>query len=223
MMPTSTVSKPVFKRPGLEKQYEFNSDVLALISPLLPIAPEDYRIKATIAKAIQLLSQRNEIIVVADKDPAVWDFVEQHEKAASFKTSNPALAEFLKNVKKETPRKESKAVQKTNSVNGVNSATARDETTLIRGKLDDIPDTSIDNSLKDFYGVRKKANCTVTSAVRRTALLFPNRNGRALLPALGHFLLSNSLIEKLCQPVSGVPALRLPQVGWQIIGTSGFA
>ncbi|VDO79925.1 unnamed protein product [Heligmosomoides polygyrus] len=102
--------------------------------------------------------------------------------------------------------------QKTYGVNGINGATARDEATLIRGKLDDIPDTSIDNSLKDFRGVRKKTNWTVTSAVSKTALLLPKRDGRALLPALGHFLLSNNLIEKLCQPVSRAPALRLPQV-----------
>ncbi|VDP11327.1 unnamed protein product [Heligmosomoides polygyrus] len=44
-------------------------------------------------------------------------------------------------------------------MNGINGATARDETTLIPGKLDDVPDTSIDNSLNDYHGVRKKANC----------------------------------------------------------------
>ncbi|VDP44706.1 unnamed protein product [Heligmosomoides polygyrus] len=95
-------------------------------------------------------------------------------------------------------------------MNGISGATARDGTTLIRGKLDDIPGTSIENSLKDFHGVRKKANWTVTSAVRRAALL-QSRDRRTLLPALGHFLLSNNLIEKLCRPVSKAPALRLSQ------------
>ncbi|VDP34701.1 unnamed protein product [Heligmosomoides polygyrus] len=77
--------------------------------------------------------------------------------------------------------------QNTKGVYGIKGTTARYEATLIRGKLDDIPDTSIDNSLKEFHSVRKKANWTITSTVRRIALLLPNRDVRALLPALGTF------------------------------------
>ncbi|VDP31509.1 unnamed protein product [Heligmosomoides polygyrus] len=77
---------------------------------------------------------------------------------------------------------------KTYGVNGINGATARDETTLIPGKLDDIPNTSIDNSLKDFHGVRKKANWTVRIRPRAgTQLdyyLFPTAVGRFLAALL---------------------------------------
>lgn len=72
------MSRPVFKRSGLEKHYDFDSEELAIIRPLLPIAPDEYQVKASIAKVITLLAHRNDIITVADKDPTVWDFVEQH-------------------------------------------------------------------------------------------------------------------------------------------------
>ncbi|VDO95710.1 unnamed protein product [Heligmosomoides polygyrus] len=53
-------------------------------------------------------------------------------------------------------------------MNGINGATAIYEAALIAGKLDDVPYSSIDNSL-----------C-------RTALL-PNRNRRTLVPTLRTF------------------------------------
>ncbi|VDP12856.1 unnamed protein product [Heligmosomoides polygyrus] len=62
--------------------------------------------------------------------------------------------------------------QKTNSMYGINDATARFEATLIGGKLNDIANASIYNSLEDFYAVRVQANWTVNRAVRRTAVFF---------------------------------------------------
>lgn len=45
--------------------------------------------------------------------------------------------------------------QKTNGIYGINRTAAGNETTLIIGKLDDIPVTSIDNSLNDFHESRR--------------------------------------------------------------------
>uniref|UniRef100_A0A183FTW5 Reverse transcriptase domain-containing protein n=1 Tax=Heligmosomoides polygyrus TaxID=6339 RepID=A0A183FTW5_HELPZ len=55
--------------------------------------------------------------------------------------------------------------QKTSSMYGIDGATARYEATLIGGKLDDIANTSIYNSLEDFHAVREQANWTVIRAV----------------------------------------------------------
>ncbi|VDO18925.1 unnamed protein product [Heligmosomoides polygyrus] len=54
---------------------------------------------------------------------------------------------------------------------GIDGATARYEATLIGGKLDDIANTSIYNSLEDFH------------AVREPALLLPYRDRRSCFPA----------------------------------------
>ncbi|VDO76196.1 unnamed protein product [Heligmosomoides polygyrus] len=100
--------------------------------------------------------------------------------------------------------------QEADGVNCINGATASLESALIVGKLDDVPNSSIDNSLKDLHAVRKQANRTVFGAVCRTALLLPNRNRRALAPTLRHFVPRHNLVKELRQPLSRVPALGLP-------------
>ncbi|KAL6727836.1 hypothetical protein Aduo_009679 [Ancylostoma duodenale] len=63
-MPSSS-SKPKFTKPGLSRQFDFNSEILSILSPLL-------------LKVIQLLTQRNELLAVADSDPDVWEFYDKH-------------------------------------------------------------------------------------------------------------------------------------------------
>ncbi|VDP15136.1 unnamed protein product [Heligmosomoides polygyrus] len=46
--------------------------------------------------------------------------------------------------------------QEAGGVYGINGATASHEAALIAGKLDDVTNSSIDNSLKDLHAVRKK-------------------------------------------------------------------
>ncbi|VDO85203.1 unnamed protein product [Heligmosomoides polygyrus] len=43
---------------------------------------------------------------------------------------------------------------------GINGATASHEAALIAGQLDNVPNSSIDNSLEDLHAVRKQANRT---------------------------------------------------------------
>ncbi|RCN49871.1 hypothetical protein ANCCAN_04117 [Ancylostoma caninum] len=76
-------TKPTFSKPGLARQFDFNSTVLAALSPLMEFAPEDSEIKANLTKAITLLTQRNELLVVADTDPEVFQFYDQHSRADS--------------------------------------------------------------------------------------------------------------------------------------------
>ena len=95
---------------------------------------------------------------------------------------------------------------------GINGAATRDKTTLIGGQLDDVADITVHNSLKDFHAVREQANWAIASAVSRTALLFPDRDRRALLPALRHLLLCDDLVEEVRQPPCRIPAFRFPQV-----------
>ncbi|VDP22490.1 unnamed protein product [Heligmosomoides polygyrus] len=74
--------------------------------------------------------------------------------------------------------------QEAGSVNGINGATASHEAALIAGKLDDVTNSSVDNSLKDLHAVRKQANRTVIGTVCRTALLLPKQNRCTLAPAV---------------------------------------
>ncbi|VDP15968.1 unnamed protein product [Heligmosomoides polygyrus] len=66
--------------------------------------------------------------------------------------------------------------QEAGGVYGINGATASHEAALIAGKLNDVTNSSVDNSLKDLHAARKQTNWTVVGAICRTALLFPNRN-----------------------------------------------
>ncbi|VDO34345.1 unnamed protein product [Heligmosomoides polygyrus] len=100
--------------------------------------------------------------------------------------------------------------QEAGGVNGINGATASHEAALITGKLDDVTNSSIDNSFKDLHAVRKQANRTVIRAVCRTALLLPNRYRRTFAPTLRDFLLRHNLIEEPRQPLSRVAVLGLP-------------
>ncbi|VDO59589.1 unnamed protein product, partial [Heligmosomoides polygyrus] len=43
-------------------------------------------------------------------------------------------------------------------VYGINGATSSHEAALIAGQLNDVPNSSIDISLKDLHAVRKQAN-----------------------------------------------------------------
>ena len=89
---------------------------------------------------------------------------------------------------------------------GIDSAATSHKTTLVGGQLDDVPDTAIYNSLKDFHAVRKQANWTIASADSWIALLLPDRNRRALLPAFRHLLFGNDLVEELRQSFCRIPA-----------------
>ncbi|KAL6729570.1 hypothetical protein Aduo_002984 [Ancylostoma duodenale] len=103
-MPSSS-SKPKFTKPGLSRQFDFNSEILSILSPLVEYAPEELDVKNNLLKVIQLLTQRNELLAVADSDPDVWEFYDKHCKAESFQSSNPILAAFLREKKKKDERK----------------------------------------------------------------------------------------------------------------------
>ncbi|KIH65801.1 hypothetical protein ANCDUO_03871, partial [Ancylostoma duodenale] len=55
----SSSSKPTFSKPSLARQFDFNSAVLAALSPLMEFAPEESEIKANMTKAITLLTHAN--------------------------------------------------------------------------------------------------------------------------------------------------------------------
>ncbi|KAK6023853.1 zinc knuckle, partial [Ostertagia ostertagi] len=91
---------PTFTKANLQKQFEFNTEILRMITPIAEIAPPEMGVQATLIQAITALTQRNELLVVADKDPTVWEFFDRHSKAQKFEVSNSILAEFLKMDKK---------------------------------------------------------------------------------------------------------------------------
>ncbi|EYC27585.1 hypothetical protein Y032_0009g810 [Ancylostoma ceylanicum] len=103
-MPSSS-SKPKFTKPGLSRQFDFNSEILSILSPLVEFAPEERDVKNNLIKFIQLLTQRNGLLAVADSDPDIWEFYEKHSKAESFQSSNPILAASLREKKKKDERK----------------------------------------------------------------------------------------------------------------------
>ncbi|VDP46809.1 unnamed protein product [Heligmosomoides polygyrus] len=51
--------------------------------------------------------------------------------------------------------------QKAGGMYGINGATASYEAALIAGKLDDVTNSTINNSLKNLHAVREQANRTV--------------------------------------------------------------
>ncbi|RCN38449.1 zinc knuckle [Ancylostoma caninum] len=109
----SSSSKPTFTKPGLARQFDFNSSILTILTPIMDFAPEDYEIRSNLAKAITLLTQRNELLVVADTDTEVFEFYDQHSKADSMQASNPILAAFLREKKKKEEKKPAQLVRAT--------------------------------------------------------------------------------------------------------------
>ncbi|CAJ0594194.1 unnamed protein product [Cylicocyclus nassatus] len=104
LQPTSS-QKPTFTKPGLSRQYDFNANLLSILSPIADIAPEDFDIKQQLTKVVELLTQRNQLLTVADSNPDVWEFYDHHKKAESMEASNPILAAFLREKKKKEERK----------------------------------------------------------------------------------------------------------------------
>ncbi|KAK6755445.1 hypothetical protein RB195_014046 [Necator americanus] len=102
--PTSS-SKPNFSKPGLARQFDFNSSILNILTPLMEFAPEDFEIRGNLSRAITLLTQRNELLTIADTDPEVFEFYDQHAKTESMQTTNPILAAFLREKKKNEDKK----------------------------------------------------------------------------------------------------------------------
>lgn len=98
-------SKPSFSKTGLSRQFDFNSSILSVLSPVVESLADDCDVKQVLAKALTMLSQRNELLVVADKDPDVFEFYDQHTRAETLQTSNPILAAFLREKKKSEVKK----------------------------------------------------------------------------------------------------------------------
>ena len=98
-------ARHTFTKIGLSRQYDLNCGLLDLLSPITAIAPEEENIKKNLDKAMKLLRQRNELLVVADSDQAVFAFVDQRKKFEELETTNPVLAAYFKEKKKEEPRK----------------------------------------------------------------------------------------------------------------------
>ncbi|KAK6061063.1 hypothetical protein COOONC_01275 [Cooperia oncophora] len=100
---TSGASRPAFKKAGLSRQYEFNAGLVAALASIAEIAPES--VKASLVQVITQLSQRNELLVIADTDPDVFEFYDQHSRAETLQSSNPILAAFLRERKKKESKK----------------------------------------------------------------------------------------------------------------------
>ncbi|VDN23456.1 unnamed protein product, partial [Cylicostephanus goldi] len=99
-----TSTRPTFSKPGLEKQFAFNSSVSPVLTPTLDLLKEE-ETKDSLRKAITLLTQRNEQLVVADTDPEVFDFCEKQSKADAMQLTNPILAAFIREKKKKEEKK----------------------------------------------------------------------------------------------------------------------
>ncbi|VDP15758.1 unnamed protein product [Heligmosomoides polygyrus] len=98
----SSSSKPL-KKPGLSRQFEFNSSVLNILGTVSKALPE-HSVKDSLNKAITMLAQRNELLVIADKEPEVFEFYDQRTRAENLQVSNPILADFIRTHKKETKK-----------------------------------------------------------------------------------------------------------------------
>ncbi|VDO71814.1 unnamed protein product [Heligmosomoides polygyrus] len=94
-----SILRPTFTKQGLQRQYDFNTQILNLLNPIVEAAPEEFQIKASLLKAATLLTQRNELLTVADKDPAVWQSFDHYSQAESFEATNPFLANYLRKRK----------------------------------------------------------------------------------------------------------------------------
>ncbi|WKX96199.1 hypothetical protein Q1695_012555 [Nippostrongylus brasiliensis] len=60
--------------------------------------------KVFLKKVLSILTQRNDLLLVADKDPGVRDFYDKGMKAESMELSNPIVADYFKEKKKEDKR-----------------------------------------------------------------------------------------------------------------------
>ncbi|VDM69209.1 unnamed protein product [Strongylus vulgaris] len=98
----SSSRRPNFTKPGLRWQFEFNSETSSIITPVAE-APEEFDTRSQLLKAIH--SQQNELLSVADSNPDVWEFYDQHNKAESMQASNLILAAFLRKKKKKEEKK----------------------------------------------------------------------------------------------------------------------
>ncbi|CAJ0601512.1 unnamed protein product [Cylicocyclus nassatus] len=95
---------PTFTKSGLEKQFAFNSSVLSVLTPALELLKED-ETKDYLRRAITLLTQRNELLTVADTDPEVFEFFDKQSKADAMQLTNPILAAFIREKKKKEEKK----------------------------------------------------------------------------------------------------------------------
>ncbi|VDO21785.1 unnamed protein product [Heligmosomoides polygyrus] len=95
-----------------------------------------------------------------EKDNVFWKALLEHKipkkklKKKNAKLSNVKELAIKYNISKEDVEK------KTSSMYSIDGATARYKSTMIGGKLNDIANTSIYNSLECFHAVRKQANWT---------------------------------------------------------------
>ncbi|VDP08971.1 unnamed protein product [Heligmosomoides polygyrus] len=99
----SSSSKPLFTKTGLSRQFEFNSSVLNILGTVTKALPE-HRVKDSLYKAITMLALRNELLVIAGKEPDVFEFYDQRTRAENLQVSNPILAGFIRTHKKETKK-----------------------------------------------------------------------------------------------------------------------
>nr|CDJ97703.1 unnamed protein product [Haemonchus contortus] len=99
-----TSVKPTFKKTGLARQYEFNGGLIDILAPIAD-ASQEGEVRDTLHQALTLLQQRNELLVIADSDPEVFEFYDQHSKAESLRSTNPILAAFLREKKKKEVKK----------------------------------------------------------------------------------------------------------------------
>ncbi|KAK6055736.1 hypothetical protein COOONC_06759 [Cooperia oncophora] len=98
-------------KPGYQRQYEFTSSILKLVALIAQLAPDDFDVRNMLDKAVTALHQCNEL-QLADKDPDVWEFFDQHSKEESFGVSNPIVAAFLRekrNRRRRSPEARQKA------------------------------------------------------------------------------------------------------------------
>ncbi|VDP02075.1 unnamed protein product [Heligmosomoides polygyrus] len=93
--------------------------------------------------------------------------------------------------------------QEADEVYSINSATASHKAALIAGKLNDVTNSSVNNTLRDLHAARKQANWTVTGAVCRTVLHPPDLNRRSLAPTVMRFLLCYYLIKNFDNQPAG--------------------
>ncbi|KAK6058887.1 zinc knuckle [Cooperia oncophora] len=96
------VRRPAFKKAGL-RQYEFSAGLVAFLAPLAELAPKSLRVN--LGQMFGQLNQRNELLVIADMDPEMFEFYDQHSRAETLQSSNPILAAFLRERKKKESKK----------------------------------------------------------------------------------------------------------------------
>ena len=104
--PTETT--PVFTRKGFQQQFEFNAQIIKNLT--IVIAEDRLGVhKERLQASVELLNQRNQTLVVADRKPEVFAYLESREQAEKYKTSNPILAEFVVKSDKEDAKSKEKA------------------------------------------------------------------------------------------------------------------